>query len=284
MVKIKAAGFSFGMGQPAVIKDDPSKWSREQPVNQVSFTYDYWMDTTEVTQLLFDSLMKSVPQYAKSGGWIDKYGVGATIAAHHSGPGDAMLFCNARSKAEGLDTVYAYDSISGNPGAMCVLRGFKTDCTKNGYRLPTEAEWEYACRGGTVTDFYWNKMYRPYPATVADTTEFDQYALWYHNCGSKPTDGAEYALKPGVASKKPNNYGLYDMIGACVEYIHFLSVKYPEAGATDPKPTTAADTTLSYRGGNFSNDPAYLRSSSRLPKWGDYYYCFLGFRTVKEVR
>lgn len=287
MVKIKAKGTSFAMGQPVVVADDDGPWSFEQPVHTVSFTYDYLMDTTEITQKMFKEIMADVPGYASPEGWNITYGIGDTIAAHHAGIGDAILFCNARSKKESLDTVYTFDSISGDPGRLCNLYNVSVDCSKKGYRLPTEPEWEYACRGGTVTDFYWNKMYRPYPATAADTAEISTYALWFVNAGNKITDGPEYGLKQGVASKLPNNYGLYDMVGACMEWYHIVYWQY-EGALTDPKPSGALTlkgetSVIQPRGGNFDNRAINLRSASRKPIVGNYPYCYWGFRTVKEV-
>lgn len=286
MVKIEAKGLSFAMGQP-VLASKTGLWYVEQPGQVVKFTYDFWMDTTEVTQKMVATVMADVPGYAMSEGWNSTYGFGDGVAAHHMSISDAMLYCNARSKKEGFDTVYAFTSIAGTPGRMSTLKEVTVDCSKNGYRLPTEAEWEYACRGGAATDFYWNKMYRPYPATVEDTAEISTYALWYKNAGNLTTDNPNYALKQGVASKLPNKYGLYDMVGGAMEWYH---VFYDYGvDVTDPKPAGEVfiegnDPDVQPRGGNYGNHAISLRSAARVPVVSNYFYCYWGFRTVREVR
>lgn len=294
LVKIMAKGHSFAVGQPSNALDESgADISFEQPVNVVSFTYDYWMDTTEITQKMFDSLMAQVPGYQKSTGWTSTYGVGDNIAAHHISGSDAMLFCNARSKKENLDTCYSYTGITGNPGRQALLAGVKIDVTKNGYRLPTQEEFEYACRGGTVTDFFWGKNAAGnYPKNAADSAEISMYCIWDANSGNFPNDKPEYAVKRGVAKTKPNKYGLYDMIGSLTEWYHITTFAYASATRIDPKPdaTVLPDDQINgnvpLRGGHFASKVSKLRSASRIDygTFASYPYCYWGFRTVREVK
>ncbi len=285
MVKIKAKGRSFSMGQPIMVTDDILliSWQDEVPSHPVNFFYDFWMDTTEVTQKQYTEVMSAAYPNFQSPEWKPTYGVGDNIPAYSMSLGDAILYCNARSKAETLDTVYSYNKITGEPGSHCELGGLRCNYYKNGYRLPTEAEWEYACRAGTVTDFYWNKNYVNYPLSPADTAEISMYALWVVN-SNKSSDDPGYAVKKGVASGKPNNYGLYDMVGGLLEYTIPGELYYSYEAVEDPKPLPTDEVYPVLRGGNWGNDAVNLRSSCR--KWaftGNYDYWFRGFRTVREI-
>ena len=105
---------------------------------------------------------------------------------------DALQFCNELSKRYNLDTVYS-------------LQNYLADRTKNGFRLPTEAEWEYACRAGTSTTYFWGDS--------ADVATITQYAVWHGD-----VHGAVQLGPNAVRSKIPNQFGLYDMSGNVWEW------------------------------------------------------------------
>lgn len=276
MVLIEASGHSFQMGSDSGYPD-------ELPVHTVNFTYNFWMDTTEVTQSDFNLVMSTA--FADSGYetpvWNTQHGVGARYPAYYIFWGDAVLYCNARSKRDGLDTVYTYTSIVGIPGNLCQLEGVVTDYTKNGYRLPTEAEWEYACRAGSTTDLFWGKNFDPYPATSADSAQVDSYAVWLGNSYQYGSEDSHYGTHQ-VASTKPNAFGLYDMSGNVYEWINDWYGEYSSSAATDPTGPTAGDWHFN-RGGSWGNNPLLLRSANRTFMAPDYQYYFIGFRVVLPV-
>jgi formylglycine-generating enzyme required for sulfatase activity len=284
MVRIMAAGYDFEMGQP-----DPHIWgdqtsSDEQPLHTVQFTRDFWMDTTEVTQLSYNTIMHAYyPEYGTSNEyWNDIYGLGDQYPAYYVQWHDAALYCNARSKQDHLDTVYSYTAILNPPGKLCLLEDLVTDLSKNGYRLPTEAEWEYACRGGSATDFYWGRNLAGYPATHADTTEVSSHAVWQVNAWDIGSGNAGFGVGR-VAQKLPNAYGLYDMIGNVYEACGDYWGSYPWGTVLDPLgPSTGDYQTI--RGGAWGNDITYLRSANRYFYGPDYEFYFIGFRTVRAAQ
>ncbi len=282
MVKIIAGGYDFEMGQPDPNIWDTSSSRREQPVHTVSFTYDFWMDTVQVIQGEYESLMSATYAGYETPEWMEPYGLGDSLATYCIMWGDAALYCNARSKRDSYDTVYSYDSIKGPPGNLCELINLSIDMSKNGYRLPTEAEWEYACRGGTVTDFYWGKNLENYPANAADTAEISSYAVWTVN-SYDVVIGDEWGIYP-PALLKPNPYGLYDMSGNLYEWCNDWDSLYTWEDAVDPIGPDSSDVYCRVvRGGSWGNNASHLRSANRYFVPADYLYYFLGFRPVRRV-
>ena len=98
MRKIQSAGTSFHQGW-----NDKHASYDERPGMQTSFTYDYWIDTTEVTQKQYCDVTGKRPVAAGS-----LYGAGDNYPVYKVSWFDAVLYCNARSRAEGFDTVYVY--------------------------------------------------------------------------------------------------------------------------------------------------------------------------------
>jgi len=138
----------------------------------------------------------------------------------------------------------------------------KAYCESQGKRLPTEAEWEYAARAGTTTRYYWGN----------DTSEAGRYAWYAGNSGN--------TTHP-VGQKEPNAWGLYDMAGNVWQWTADWYAKdyygsYPERNPKGPSSGSARV----YRGGNWGDGPAYLRSAYRDDRVPDGHSRDLGFRCV----
>jgi formylglycine-generating enzyme required for sulfatase activity len=271
MALIPAENVSFMMGSVNGFED-------EQPIHEVTFSSDFWMDTTEVTQVAYDSVMNEGYDNYQTPEWHDPYGVSGNYPAYYMTWGDAALYCNARSRLDNLDTVYTYSAIIGTPGSMCELENIETCFSANGYRLPTESEWEFACLGSSETDFYWGQDHDPYPATPSDTTEVSSYAVWIANAWQYGSEDPEFGTHE-VASKLPNAYGLYDMAGNLYEWCNDWYGPYPSEASTDPTGPETGDWHC-LRGGSWGNYALYLRSANRTFFIPDYIYYFVGFRTV----
>jgi sulfatase modifying factor 1 len=292
MVKIMAKGYDFEMGQPDPNIDSIGATIFEQPVRTVQFTYDFWMDTIEVTQGSFDSLMGTVyADYASPPNWDPWFGYGDSFPAYDIYWGNAALYCNARSKLEGLDTVYSYDSMNALPGDLLELFGEKSDLSKNGYRMATDAEWEYAYKGGTSTDYYWGKNYGPYPATDADSTEMNQYTVWWGN-SFRFGDGNDGSGNHPAGSTKPNAYGLYEMAGNVTEFCQdFWNEDFNMGNdwgtVVDPTgPEIGTWRGHVFRGANWGSIGSSLRATFRKPGFDvdGYTIFFVGFRVVRPIR
>jgi formylglycine-generating enzyme required for sulfatase activity len=275
MVLIPAKDSTFQMGSVNGNED-------EKPVHAVIFTYNFWMDKTEITQADYDSLMSASYSGYNQPSWGSPYGVGDNYPVYAIEWDDAALYCNALSRKEGLDSVYSYTSISGHPGDGCQLVGLTINYEADGYRLPTEAEWEYACRAGSTTDFFWGKDYGSYPASAADTSEVSGYAVWSANSWALSAESSDYGTHP-VAGKEPNAFGLYDMAGNVYEWINDWFTEYTSEAQTDPT-GTEEETYRFVRGGSWGNSADYLRSSNRQFSSPDYYIYFCGFRTVRPAQ
>ena len=129
------------------------------------------------------------------------------------------------------------------------------------YRLPTEAEWEYACRAGSTTRFCFGDK----------EEKLGEYA-WYG-------DNSEGKTHP-VGQKQPNAWGLYDMHGNVWEWCQDWYGDYPAGPVTDPRGPDAGEYRV-LRGGSWDNDTRNLRSAVRNYYYPDYRSDIIGFRVAR---
>ena len=290
-VLIAAAGKTFTMGSDSSWIADSIAASAlstaEASAHLVTLTRSFWMDTTEVTQHQYDSVMTA--HYGSYSISLDAtYGKGRDYPVYDIfetgwGAGGAILYANARSALAGLDSVYTYTKRSKVSGDA-VLTGLKQNLSRNGYRLPTEAEWEYAARGGTSTDMFWGMNYSPSAKLGSgDSAVISRYAVWAGNSYGLGNGVSGYGTHV-VASGKPNAFGLYDMLGNVSEWCTDMWTSgYAATAATDPVDTTTEETYHAVRGGNWGNDLKDLRASNRTLTTAAYQVYFVGFRTVRNA-
>src|SRR5439155_13313759 len=215
-VRIPAGSFEMG-----------SKHGRdeERPVHKVSVDA-FLMDRYEVTQAEYEKLGKIEafpnPSHFK----------GADLPVEQVNWLQAANFCNARSRLEGLKPCY-------DESGVC-------DFQADGYRLPTEAEWEYACRAGTDGDYSFG----------SEARKLGDFAWLADNAGKRTHP---------VGQKRPNPWGLYDMHGNVAEWCHDVFGKdyYQTSPENNPLgPAEGKEYVL--RGGSWKSAAEALRSSYRL--------------------
>ena len=214
---------SFRMGSASGDAD-------EQPVHEVRLD-GFLIDRYEVRQSMFERLELSNPSRVK----------GADHPADNLTWVLAARFCNERSRAEGLEPCYDEQD------ASC-------DFEKNGYRLPTEAEWEYACRAGSTGDYSFG----------SDLSRLGRYA-WF-------ADNASGDTRP-VGSKLPNAWGLHDMHGNVAEWCNdpYEPQYYQSSPSANPRGPADAELFV-VRGGAYNSSKQALRSAARgrdRPGFGD---------------
>jgi acetoin utilization deacetylase AcuC-like enzyme/formylglycine-generating enzyme required for sulfatase activity len=208
------AGGSFEMGSE---KGNPD----EMPVHRVTIS-PFWMDRHEVVQEEFRKYELSDPSHFK----------GPRQPLEQINWTDAALYCNERSRAEGLRP--CYDE-----------RTWTCDFTADGYRLPTEAEWEYACRAGSSTGY-----------SFGDSPGRLKAHAWYEGNSSKTTHP--------VGQKTPNACGLHDMHGNVSEWCNdfYAADYYRQSPGKDPKgPAEGRERVL--RGGAWNSSAGSCRAAYR---------------------
>ncbi len=248
MVLIPAGTFAMGN-----VTDHPRGLPGEKPAHDVTISQAFLMSATEVTQAQYVAVMGENPS---------EY-IGDDLPVEYLTWYEAADFCNRLSLQEGRDTCYTNLGLSKT--AVC-------DFSANGYRLPTEAEWEYACRGGTDTDFHTGNMTNP-DCTPVDA-EMD-LAGWY--CGNA-NDSPR-----AVAQKQANAYGLYDMHGNVWEmcWDAYDGSYYSSSPNTDPRGPTETGSRV-IRSGAFFHYAVFCRSSFRHSFIPHKRTKGLGFRVVRR--
>jgi len=237
---VAVPGGTFTMGSP---DEDPDRGDNEGPPIQARVE-PFWISPTEVTWDQYEPFMITQVDRAKHGGRIDYDPEADSVVdgvSQPTPPYTEMSFGMGQS---------GYPAICMTQHAANKFCQWLSAQTGHFYRLPTEAEWEYACRAGTQT-----------PYSFGDDS-IDDYAWYYDNADDR---------YHRVGQKKPNSWGLYDMHGNVMEWTldgyaddYFDRVTAGQSGVV-LSPYLKADSLYprSVRGGGWDSDPEDLRSAFR---------------------
>ena len=271
MVLIPAG--SFAMGDSFTEGD-----TDEQPVHTVSVSA-FYIDKTEVTKAKWDEVYT----------WATANGYGFDNAGSGKAPThpvqtvnwyDCVKWCNARSQKEGLTPCYTVGGAVYTNGASAPVCNWSA----NGYRLPTEAEWEKAARGGAAgrrfpwadSDLIQHTRANYYSSTsyAYDTSPTRDYHPTYARGGTPYTSP--------VGSFAANGYGLFDMAGNVWEWCWdwYSSSYYGSSPGSDPRGATTGSYRVG-RGGCWDGLAEGCRSAYRVYDYPSYWLKNLGFRSVR---
>ena len=250
-------------------------YNENKPVHEVIITKPFYMGKFEITQAEYAKYCS----YTGSSSPSSSYGDGDNYPAYFVSWYDALVYCNKRSIAEGLTPCYSIND-STNPEEWGELPtawddplrdtwdAVECDWNANGYRLPTEAEWEYAARAGdnTVDSLTYSG--------TSDVNKLGDYA-WYKDNSNSTTHE--------VGTKLQNAFGLYDMSGNVHEWCwNWFTSEYDENTEGGNNPTGASSGSFRVgRGGcwNFNSD--YCVVSCRSDNYSGGRFINLGFRVVR---
>jgi formylglycine-generating enzyme required for sulfatase activity len=242
---IKSALIPSGSFQMGCTKVDGDCGPDEKPQHEVRLTKSFYMMTTEATQGLYKTIMNTNPSEFSS--------CGDTCPVENVSWYDAVRFSNALNAYLGLESCYEIGS-----GDKPSVSWSNKECS--GWRLPTEAEWEYAARGG---EGY----------TYAGSNNMDDVG-WYGSKSSKTHP---------VGQKKANGFGLYDMSGNVWEWVWDSGYRKYGSSVIDPLYVDTSSPLRVFRGGSWDYGAGLSRVSSRdwnLASARNYYRGFRFLRTI----
>ena len=233
---------TFRMGSPT---NEVDRQDDEGPQTAVTISRGFWMGKYEVTQGEYLAVMGSNPSYFTGD---------ANRPVEQVNWFDATNYCGQLTQRERAAGRIATNSV---------------------YRLPTEAEWEYACRAGTTTAFHYGNALR------GGMANFDSHYEYDASVGSinVPNPTAYLGRTTTVGSYQPNAFGLYDMHGNVWEWCLAWFGYYPVGSVTDPRgPALGSARVL--RGGSWLDGAWSCRSAARFLNYPDLRNYSFGFRPV----
>lgn len=245
MIKVEGSKFMMGSKDKDITADTDEQ--KEHEVNIGNFEMSKYEVTVWEWKQYLKAKKKKLPK-APTWGWNDKAPINNITWE------EAISYCNWLSKKEGLTPVY---SVKG-PFYIC-------DFKANGFRLPTEAEWEFAAKGG--------KNSKGFKYSGSDV--LDDVAWHKGNSNGKPHT---------VGTKLPNELGIYDMTGNVWEWCWdwYNTDYYKTEPNNNPKGPEMGDK-KSVRGGSWDSQPNYCRPANRISTFPNKTHEFYGFRTVRTI-
>jgi len=262
---------TFQMGQNGVA----------EPVHQVTLTKNFYMGKYEVTNGEYVKFLNA--QSVIDPNWLYTYDPPFPDDNYCGLTGDISYPSGIKVKTnyENRPVVYVtwYGAV-----AYCNWLSEEygyTAGTGEGYRLPTEAEWEYACRGGTDTNFYWGNDLNAFDSSPAPPAALIFNYCWFlYN-----SDTGSGNNHQNVGLKLPNQFGLYDMSGNVFEWCSDWYDDYSSGSQTDPtgpaNPSTSYGSKRVFRGGGWYNSAVYCRSADHDYGQTGSADINLGFRPVR---
>ena len=214
----------FTMGSP----ENEAGHDQEQGQVLVELTKGFWMQETVVTQAMWSAVMASQP-------WRDDYSLACLDDGEKEGPNYPATYVDWNSATE-----FCHQLAAAAQAAGVLSLGLIS--------LPTEAQWEYACRAGTTTAYSFGD----------DESQLGEYA-WFDENASNINENYAHAVK----MKKPNSWGLYDMHGNVEEWCQDMD-RPQLPGGRDPVVTTSTRPGRMLRGGSWDDPATSVTSASRV--------------------
>lgn len=272
LVLVKAGTFQMG-------DEIGDLWDGCQPVHTVTLTYDYWIGKYEITFAQYDEFCHATDRVLPFDyGWgrEDRPVINVNWR-------DAVAYCNWLSEMDGLPPAYNQE------GELLDSNGnVTTDITKvAGYRLPTEAEWEYAASGGHQASSSPRFLY-------SGSNDIDEVAWYFANSGEYEFTGSPLGFDYSnhgsayiqgisthpVGQKKPNQLGVYDMSGNVWEWCHDWYGNYTDEDKINPIGAESSHVRV-MRGGSWIFGANDCRVGCRLYRGPHDKIFRLGFRIAR---